>query len=190
MDGSWIESYGYWAVFFGGMLEGETVLILAGYSISRGYLDPLPTLLLAAAGGATGDFIYYSIGRRYGPTLIRRFPPLRRLRARAVLFVRRWGRQTAFLTRFIYGMRIILPMSMGSARFRPSVFIPYNVMGALSFAALYLTLGFLFGQTVQEMLGRVRPYERWILLALVLLGAIIWGIREWRLYRGTGEDAR
>jgi membrane protein DedA with SNARE-associated domain len=187
MYGSWIESYGYWAVFLGGMLEGETVLILAGYSISRGYLDPVPTLLLAAAGGATGDFAYYSIGRRFGPALIRRFPPLRRLRARAVLLVRRWGRQTAFFTRFIYGMRIVLPMSMGAARFRPAVFIPYNVAGALSFASVYLILGFLFGQTVQEMLGRVRPYERWILLGVVLLGAIIWGVREWRLYHAEGE---
>lgn len=182
MNTGWIEQYGYWAVLLGALLEGETVMILAGYAISRGYLDPFPTLLLATFGGSTADSLYYWIGRLHGPALIRRFPPLRRLRARAVLYVRRWGRQTAFLTRFIYGMRIVLPMSMGAARFRPRIFHLFNALGAISFAVFYLTLGYLFGETVQDLIGWVRPYELWIVAAVILLGAIIWGVREWRLY--------
>jgi hypothetical protein len=57
----WIETYGYWAVFLGGIFEGETVLIVAGYAISQGYLQVVPTFLLAAAGGFLGDFAYYSV---------------------------------------------------------------------------------------------------------------------------------
>lgn len=187
MLASWIESYGLWAVFFGMLLEGETVLILAGYAASQGYLPLLPTLLLGAGGGALADSLYYGVGRRYGPALIRRFAALRRLRARAVLFVRRWGRQAAFLTRFMYGMRIVLPMSMGAARFRPRVFLPFNGLGALAFAALYVSLGYFFGRTVQDLLGRVRPYETWVVLGLVVVGAIVWGVREWRLYHSEEQ---
>lgn len=183
MVGSWIEEYGYWGVFFGSVLEGETILIVAGYSVSRGYLDFLPTVLLATAGGMTGDLLYYVLGRRHGAALIRGFPVLRRIRARAVLFLRRWGRATAFATRFAYGLRIILPMLMGASRFRLPAFLLFNLFGAVSFAALYTSLGFLFGEVIEEILGRVRPYERWIILSLLLTGVAVWAVREWRLLR-------
>lgn len=189
MWGPYIQAYGYWAVFLGAILEGETILILAGYSIHRGYLDFLPTLLLAVAGGSLGDFTYFSLGRRYGPAATRRLPFLRPLRARAILLLRRWGRLTAFLTRFAYGLRIALPLTMGAARMPVAVFLPFNLLGALAFALFYLTLGYLFGEAMEELLGRVRPYERWILLGVVLTGVLIWMAREWRLYRGSRVDA-
>ena len=184
----WIEAYGYWAVFLGGIFEGETVLIVAGYAISQGYLQVIPTFLLAAAGGSLGDFVYYSLGRAHGQAIIRRFPLLRRLRARAALFLRRWGRATAFLTRFAYGLRVILPMSMGAAGLRMPVFLLFNALGSVTFATVYLTLGYLFGETIEDVVGRVRPYERWIVLALLATGALIWAVREWRLYHSKTDE--
>lgn len=182
---SWIQTYGYLAVFVGGIFEGETMLILAGYAISRGYLDPLPTFVLAAAGGALGDATYFFLGRRFGPAAIRRFRFLRSLRARATLLLRRRGRTAAFLTRFMYGLRIILPLMMGAARFPVPLFLGYNALGALTFAAVYLTLGHLFGAAITRMLGRLRMPDLWILAALAALGAVIWALHEWRLYHNA-----
>lgn len=183
MDTSWIEHYGVWAVLAGAMLEGETVLILAGYAASRGYLGVVPVLVAGAVGGALADNVYFLLGRTFGAGLIRRFPRLRRLRARAVLFLRRWGRATALLMRFAYGMRIALPVSMGAARFPPLVFFVFNALGAIGFTALYVTLGFLFGTTLENLLGRLRHYDVEIVLGVVALGALIWAVREWRLRR-------
>jgi membrane protein DedA with SNARE-associated domain len=188
MWAQFIEAYGYLAVFVGSILEGETILVLAGFSVSLGYLEATTVFLLAVAGGMLGDATYYFLGRRYGPRVIRRFPGLRRVRARAVLFLRRWGRFAAFMTRFAYGLRIVLPMMMGAARMRPALFFTFNFMGAVSFAALYLTLGFLFGEAMEELLGRVRPYERWIVLGLILTGVTLWIARKWRLYRTAERD--
>jgi membrane protein DedA with SNARE-associated domain len=186
----YIQQYGYLAVFVGGMLEGETVLILAGYSVSRGYLDFLPVLLLAAAGGVAGDFLYFSLGRHYGPGIIRGFPSLRRVRGRTILLARRWGRMAAFVTRFAYGLRVALPMTMGAAKMRPSVFLAFNTLGALSFAVFYLTLGYLFGELLQETLGRVRPYERQIVAGVLFTGVLAWAIRRWWLVRSADEITR
>lgn len=182
MDGSWIESYGYWALLLGGILEGEVTFIAAGYAVSREYLHPLPTFLVAAAAGSMGDLIYYSLGRLHGPRLVRSFPLLRRLRARATLLLRRWGRAAAFLMRFAYGLRVVLPMITGATRFPFVLFLPFNLLGSACFAALYLALGYLFGETVEEVVGRVRAYEGWILLGLVAVGALVWAAREWRLF--------
>jgi membrane protein DedA with SNARE-associated domain len=185
---TWIESYGYWAVFLGSVVEGETILVIAGYSISRGYLDPGRTYLLAAAGGALGDSIYYWLGRKFGPRVVRALPTTRPVRARAALVLRRWNRRTAFVTRFAYGLRIFLPLLIGVARMRPAVFHLYNSLAALSFAAIYLTIGFLFGEAAQEILGRVRPYEGRILAGLAVAGFLAWVVRKWLLYRARIDE--
>ena len=186
MSGAWIEQYGYWAVLAGGILEGETVFVAAGYGLSQEYLKPLPTLLAAIAGGTLGDLAYYTLGRVYGQRLIRAVPFLRRLRARAVLLLRRWGKATAFVTRFAYGLRIVLPLSIGAARLPWPVFLLFNLLGSAAFAATYLSLGYLFGETLEEALGRVRGYEGRILLGLAVAGAVFWTVREWKLLH-SGE---
>jgi membrane protein DedA with SNARE-associated domain len=185
---SWIQNYGYIAVFFGSVLEGETVLILAGYSMSRGYLDPVPTFLLAVAGGTAGDSLYFWLGRRFGARLLRSLAVPRPYRARAKMVLRRWGRQAAFTTRFAYGLRLALPMLIGAARMPALLFHTFNLIAATLFAVLYLGLGFMFGEAVQEILGRVRPYEHRILLSVICLGAIIWIIREYRLLRSAPPE--
>jgi len=58
-----IDHYGYLAVFVGTILEGDTVLMLAGFAAHRGYLS-LPLVLGAAAlGGFLGDQFWYWLGR-------------------------------------------------------------------------------------------------------------------------------
>jgi membrane protein DedA with SNARE-associated domain len=185
---SWIESYGYLAVFVGSILEGETVLVLAGYSMSRGYLDPVPTFLLAVAGGTVGDSLYYWLGRRFGSRLMRSLAVPRPFRARAKMVLRRWGRQAAFTTRFAYGLRVALPLLIGTTRMPIFLFHAFNLAAAVIFAVLYLGLGFLFGEAVQEVLGRVRPYESRILLGIACLGAIFWIVREYRIFRSTPPE--
>ena len=59
-----IDSYGYLAVFFGALLEGETILALAGLAAFRGYLDLYKVIALAMFAGFLGDQIYFFLGRR------------------------------------------------------------------------------------------------------------------------------
>ena len=179
----WIEQYGYVAVFLGSIVEGETALVLAGFGVSRGYLEPATTFLLALAGGTLGDSAYYWIGRRYGARLLRRRRSLRPLRARAVLMLRRRGHAMAFLVRFAYGLRIVLPIAIGAARIRPWTFHPANLAASACFAALYLTLGYAFGEAIEDFLGHAAAWETRVLVGLLACGAVAWIIREWRLYR-------
>ena len=46
-----IQSYGYWAILAGTFLEGETILVLAGFAAHLGYLQ-LPWVILAAFAGS------------------------------------------------------------------------------------------------------------------------------------------
>lgn len=191
MAGDWIAAYGIWAVLVGGVLEGEVVFIAAGYAISQGYLPLGPTLLVATLGGSLGDHLFYLAGRGYGTRLVQMVPALRTLRAHAIVLLRRWGRAAAFATRFAYGLRTVLPLSMGAARYRAALFIPFNLLGALVFAGVYLTLGYAFGEAAGDLLEQVLGQEHWILLGIGASGLLVWAIREWRLFHSrpsTSEE--
>src|SRR5437867_13158050 len=75
-------AYGYWAVFFGVMLEnagvpvpGETILLIAGYfAASRSdQFNIIREMLTAATGAVIGDNIGYAIGHHYGRGILLRF---------------------------------------------------------------------------------------------------------------------
>lgn len=188
MEASWMEAWGPWVVLLGAVLEGETVLVAAGYAVSQGHLPPLPTLTLAILGATLGDHLFYLLGRYWGAQLFRRVAALRRLRARAILALRRWGRLTAFATRFAYGLRVAMAASMGAARYPFALFSPFNVLGATVFASLYLSLGYFFGEAVEEILGRTRGWQLPVLVGIAAAGALIWIIREWRLFHSGPAD--
>ncbi|HEU4452116.1 MAG TPA: VTT domain-containing protein, partial [Longimicrobium sp.] len=169
-----IHAYGVWAVLVGGVLEGEAVFLVAGYAASQGLLPAGPTLLAAVLGATLGDHGFYLVGRVWGPGVVRRSPRLRRLRAHGVLLVRRWGRGAAFGMRFAYGLRGVLPLSLGAARFPPALFVPFNLLGALAFACAYLGLGYVFGEAAEELFDTMRGHAPRIALSVVLLGAAAW----------------
>jgi membrane protein DedA with SNARE-associated domain len=186
MDESWMETWGLWAVLIGAILEGETVLIAAGYAISHGLLPAWPTIAVAIFGATLGDHIFYFVGRFWGARLFQRILMMRRVRYRASIFLRRWGRAAAFATRFAYGLRAALPMSMGASKFPATIFSPFNALGAVTFAMLYLSLGFFFGEAVGEAFARVAHF--WVVVWIVGIGALIWAIREWWVFRSLRRE--
>ena len=54
---SFLAKYGYIAILLGTVFEGETIMIMGGFSAHRGYLDLLPWVILA---GFVGNFIQNS----------------------------------------------------------------------------------------------------------------------------------
>src|SRR5437763_4220763 len=58
-------------------LPGETALIAAAILASRGKLDIVPVIALAACAAIVGDNLGYLIGRRGGRRLLLRVPRLR-----------------------------------------------------------------------------------------------------------------
>ena len=65
MDTLWqfVTQYGYWAVVLGGLVEGETLLILAGFAARLGHLDLLAVMAVGAFMGAFSDVLLFSLGR-------------------------------------------------------------------------------------------------------------------------------
>jgi len=177
-----VTSYGYWALAIGTLLEGETFLVLAGFAAHRGYLDFPVVVAVGALGGFTGDACFFLLGRRKGrPFLDRRqswapsLAPVRRRLER---------NQTALIlgSRFMYGLRILIPCLLGTSDVRVPRFLFLNAVGAAAWAFLYAGGGYVFGVSLDRVLGDVARYEVLAAATLVVCGVAVW---VWHRARGS-----
>src|SRR5438067_11726509 len=125
-------AYGYWAVFFGVMLEnaglpipGETILLVGGYfAASRpDQFNLIRVMLTAATGAVIGDNIGFAIGHHYGRGFLLRigrffFLPPTRFEHMENYFAKH-GNRTRLVTRFIPGLRVFAALLDGAASKMP-----------------------------------------------------------------------
>jgi membrane protein DedA with SNARE-associated domain len=180
-----IARYAYPALFVGAVLEGETVLALAGLAAHRGYLDLRVVIAVAALGGFFGDQIWFELGRRAGPALVARWPDLSPGVARMQQLLA--GRQAAviFGLRFLYGMRIVGPVAMGMSGVSRRLFLTLNALGATLWGAVFAGLGYVLGETLQAVLGDLRRIELAVFAAVALAGLIVGLARRARRRRAA-----
>ncbi|HEX9390298.1 MAG TPA: DedA family protein [Usitatibacteraceae bacterium] len=174
-----IDNYGYLAVFIGTLLEGETILILAGFAAQRGYLDLGAVMAVAFAGGFLGDQLLFFLGRHHGHRIVARFPAIAQRIASVDGLLRNYHAPLIFCIRFMYGLRIVGPIALGMGAVSAGKFFIFNMMGACVWAILIAGAGFLFGQTLELLLSDIKRYELLGMGLIVLAAAAIW-----LLYRG------
>jgi membrane protein DedA with SNARE-associated domain len=175
-----IETHGYWVLAIGCLLEGETVLVLAGFAAHRGYLDPFVVFGLATTMGFFGDQFYFWLGRHHGPAVLARWPSVARQSGQLDKLLLRYHAGVIIGIRFAYGLRIAGPVLMGMSLISAYRFVFFNALGALLWAALIGSLGWVFGHAAEVALGDIRNLEFWLLLAVGGLGLLIWWFRKWR----------
>lgn len=173
---AFIQQYGYLAVFVGTFLEGETVLLLAGFLAHRGYLD-LPGVWFAAfLGTFCGDQLFFYLGRFRGAEFIERRPAWRAKSRRVFERLHRHQDWVILGFRFVYGFRTITPLIIGASRVVPLRFLALNALGAALWAVALGTLGYLVGHSMERVLGEVKHYELFILVAIAAAGALFWAV--------------
>jgi len=173
-----IQTHGYWLLALGCLLEGETLLLLAGFAAHRGHLDPLAVLTVAAVAGFTGDQIFFWLGRRHGAAVLARWPKAARRVDRVHLMLEHWRDGVVVLVRFAYGLRIVGPVIIGMSDMPAWRFALFNAIGAVLWAILIGGAGWVFGRAAEAVLGRIQDIEVWVLLALLALAAAVWLVRR------------
>lgn len=144
-----IEQYGYVTLLVGSLAEGETVTLLGGVAAHEGLLRFPLVVLVVALGGMIGDQALYLVGRRFGTRALARFSGKQKQIARAQALIQRHPAWFVIGTRFMYGFRIIGPLLIGASRVPPKLFVPLNILGALVWATLFTTLGYVGGQVIE-----------------------------------------
>lgn len=185
MISAFVASYGYLAVFIGTLLEGETLLVAAGFAAHRGLLDLPLVVLVAAVGGTLGDQLAFLIGRWKGEALIDRFPALARHKPRVDDLLRRHAVVLTLFVRFLYGLRIAGPVLLGSSRMPVLRFAVLNIIGAVLWATVVAGPGYAFGLAINAAIANVKRIEELLLVAIVALGGLFW---LWHRARARQHD--
>jgi membrane protein DedA with SNARE-associated domain len=169
-----LSHYGYLALFVGTFLEGETILIMAGFAAHRGYLDVFWVLVIATLGGFTGDQLYFHLGRRHGWNILERFPALRQRARRVQALLDRYHLPLILGIRFMYGLRIAGPLAIGMSSVGSLRFFALNLAGAIIWAILIGGVGYVFGEAMELVLSDLKRYEEGLLAAIAIAGMAIW----------------
>jgi membrane protein DedA with SNARE-associated domain len=170
----YLELHGYWVLFVGTFLEGEAILIMAGFLAFQGYLNIGGVIITAFAGSFLGDQFYFYLGRTQGKSLLRRFHFIARRFRDSLRMIEKYGAFVAFISRFTYGFRIILPIILGITSLSPRTFLLINLCSAFTWAVIFSLAGYLFGKSASLFLEDVGKYEPYLLLILAGLIMAAW----------------
>ncbi|KQN37082.1 hypothetical protein ASG37_05375 [Sphingomonas sp. Leaf407] len=178
-----VARYGLIALFFGAGIEGETVVVLGGIMVHRGALPFAGAIAAAAIGSFVADQLFFAAGRRF-----RNHPRVRRLAARpafakALAAFERRPTLFVFAFRFLYGLRTVSPVAIGTTQLPTGRFMVLNGAAAAVWATIFVSIGYWFGHGLSELVGRWLP--SWQVLAagggaIVLLGGVGWLVRRSR----------
>lgn len=156
------------------LIPGEFTLILAGVAAGAGDLNLLVMLVIANAAAVLGDATGFAIGRRYG----------RRLQAswvgqklgddnwdKAEDLIRRRRGLVVLVGRWIGFLRAIIPASAGMSGMNyKKDFLPWDLVGAMSWATTCVLLGWKLGDRAEAIVARIG----WFAGGAAVLGIVLY----------------
>lgn len=170
-----LKEHGYIILFAWGMLEGEAGLVMAGLLSHTGDMNLYFAIFVAGLGGFAGDQVYFYIGRFNKGYVHRKFKGQRRKFALAHLLLKKHGWPIIFMQRYMYGMRTIIPISIGLTRYSAKMFAFINLLSAWLWAAITIVPVWYFGEEILKVLHFLKEHWYFALpFAIIFGGSIIY----------------
>lgn len=147
-----IHHYGYAGIFAALFFEvigipfpAETTLTLAGFEWTKGVFSLVPLLVVAAMGNIIGSSIAYAVGYFLGrPVILRYGKYVGITEARLNRADQKFGRyrvSVVLFSKFIAGIRVLVPYLAGLNRMSFLLFTLYNAISAFAWTAAFIVLG-------------------------------------------------
>jgi len=174
----------------GVFVPGETIVLL----LAATFDSPWPAVaffVAVAVGGSLGDHVGFVLGRRFGAG----FRDTRIIRKigvdswdRAVAVLERRGAAAVFLTRLVPVVRTLTPAAAGVARVPYRSFLPASFGGALTWAAVYVGIGFLLRSSLEAAQRYLGQFSSWALIGAAVVVVIVVVVRFVRRRRAGAAD--
>lgn len=170
---SLLLSGGYIVLFFYSLGGGMVGLLAASVLATQGQLSFPLVLILAIAGNISGSSLLATLARNQKRAFTRHFQSQRRLIASARLYLKRYGVPLIFVTKFIYGMKTIIPLSVGLSSYSLAKFHFYNFFAciiwglAIGFATKFAT------STILQLANTYGAYVKYLGFGIAIAGFIV-----------------
>jgi membrane protein DedA with SNARE-associated domain len=154
------------------------LLIVAGSMVSQGAMNPWWTIAAAGAGSILGDQAGYAIGRWGGPAAVAKLGGLFGVRASLQAMeakVRAWGGPGVYITRWLLSaLGPWVNLASGTAGYPWHRFLFWDILGEVTGAAIYISLGRFFSDRVMALYSVLGDLT-WAIAALLV--AVILGFQ-------------
>jgi membrane protein DedA with SNARE-associated domain len=187
-----VQQFGYLAIAVGSFLEGEAVLLAGSFAASQGYMELALVLPIAAFGSFLGDLPYFYAGRRYGESVMERFPALHCHKGRLERLLHRHHVLMVLTLRFLYGVRIPGLLTLGMSRLPAWRFLVLDFLGAIIWAAAICAVGYGAGRVIMGFFEKLNATEQAFMFIMILLGSFMLAmlLRRKMAQRGCAVQAK
>lgn len=160
--------------FLTGMfVPGTVLLVIMGGLVPQNYYDFGDLVFFAVIGSILGDSVSYEVGR-LGRFHVDRYAFLRSYLVRGRAFFTKHGGKSVIMGRFIGPIRPIIPFVAGVSDMKRITFYVYNVLSAIGWSVLYLSLGYIFGVAWKSALTWSSA-----IVAIIVMTVITVSITHW-----------
>lgn len=193
-----IKQYGAWTLallFFVVFMEtgfvvtpflpGDSLIFAAATFAARGSLDPAVMFILLVIAAVAGDTANYWIGHRVGAKAytgeIKWIK--KEYMERTHKFFEKEGGKAIFLARFVPIIRTFAPFVAGVSRMPYGFFVRWNVIGGITWVAIFTALGYFFGN-----IPFVQANFELVIVAIVLISAVPVVVEALKARRDLGQS--
>jgi membrane protein DedA with SNARE-associated domain len=162
-------------------IPADTVVLFGAFLAGTGQANPWLVLLATWVANVAGAVGVYFVAARYGLRLFTDGPGRYLLNqgqlARIARFYGRWGAPALFFSRFLPGVRALVPVFAGVSGLRPPYVIAPIAAASLLWYGALVWLGAGTGDNwdeVRALMGRVDAPLAWVTGTVVLLLALWW----------------
>jgi len=123
------------------MFSGEAGLFAGAAFVAAGRMSLLELIVLGTVVSFLGNMMYYCLGMfvwNNGKVLNRKFG-VKVERSKALL--NKYGTPVMIISRFLYGVRNIIPICLGLYRVNVMNFAIYNLIGSFLWTIIFTSLG-------------------------------------------------
>lgn len=187
---SFIQDFGYLAVFLFSCIEGEVAVLTAGFLCKQGLMSLEWVIFIAFFGTMLTEQVLYFVGRIYGMKIIDRHPKLKEKSQRVIEFLKKYDSAFIFGCRFVYGIRNVSPVMIGVAGIPPLKYSLLNVPAAFIWAVIVAGAGYAFANVVEKAKDNLQYVQYGALVLLIFaLGYFVLQKRQRKIRRNHPNNS-
>ena len=191
--GTLFEKYGLLLAFGAVLLEqlgpplpSGPLLMVAGALATEGRVSAWSLAGVAWGASMLGKIALYVVGRRYGRQAMGALcrlavTPNSKIDKTDRRF-ERWGAALLIFAEFIPGVRTLAPTLAGAEKLSPTSFLLYSAVGAALWTGLYLGIGLVFSEQIDEVLVLVERSGK-VAVVVIVVAIVYFAVRWWRRRR-------
>ncbi|MGM7776400.1 MULTISPECIES: DedA family protein [unclassified Arthrobacter] len=170
------------AIFVGFVIPGETAAVVGGVIASRGLFELWVMIAIVVIAAITGDTVGYEIGKHFGPRVmaLKILDKRRAQLQKAEDFLKDKGGVAVLLGRFTAFFRAVMPALAGLSRMPYRRFAFWNFSGGIIWGSLFVTLGFVAGNSYEEVARVVGRGAAAVVAVIVVAIVLVWQVRKHR----------